>query len=354
MRLFKINYYSPQQLSFITAFVIAVVVSLLYYLSVTYYLKSVIELNKIVLVFPIVFAVSFALVLWAFEKFLNKKIKLIYKTIHNLKITKDTEKKLDMGTDVLQEVTTDVVKWANESRNEIEKLKIQENYRRDFLGNVSHELKTPIFNIQGYILTLLEGGLEDANINRDYLMRAQRSVERMIHIVEDLDDITKLESGDLKLKMEKFNIVELCKETMNGLEMKAEKSKMKITFRKDYDSTKQVVADRMRVKQVLVNLIDNALKYGKENGVVEIRFYDMDENILIEIADDGLGIPEKHLSRLFERFYRVDSSRSRDKGGSGLGLAIVKHIIEAHGQTINVRSTEGKGSTFSFTLKMAN
>ncbi|HET6243230.1 MAG TPA: ATP-binding protein [Bacteroidia bacterium] len=257
----------------------------------------------------------------------------------------------DLDTDILNQVSRDVVNWTQSSNKEIEDLKSQEQYRKDFIGNVSHELKTPLFNIQGYVLTLLEGGLEDETINRNYLIRAERSVERMINIVEDLDTVTKLETGQLVMDFIKFDIVDLSKDVVDALQMNAKQKGVVFKIKKDNEKPVLVKADKDRIRQVLTNLMLNSIRYGKKEGLTEIRFYDMEENILIEVADNGIGIPAHHLAHLFERFYRVDKSRSRESGGSGLGLAIVKHIIEAHDQTINVRSTEGVGSTFSFTLK---
>lgn len=292
--------------------------------------------------------------LYIIERFIYRKIKIIYKTIHNLKVNKaNFPGSLNMDEDILNQVSRDVVNWAKNSKKEIEDLKSQEEYRKDFIGNVSHELKTPIFNIQGYILTLLEGGMEDENINRNYLIRAEKSVERMINIVEDLDTVTKLETGQLALEHIKFDIVELAKDVAEMLQMNAKQKGIVFKIKGKNDKPVFVKADRDRIRQVLTNLMLNSVKYGKKDGSTEVRFYEMEENILVEVADNGMGIPAKHLPHLFERFYRVDKSRSRESGGSGLGLAIVKHIIEAHEQAINVRSTEGAGSTFSFTLKKA-
>lgn len=301
-----------------------------------------------------IFIITYIAGLYVIEKFIYKKIKVIYKTIHSLKLNKDSfPQSVSMYKDILSQVNQDVLDWAKNNKEEIEYLKSQEQYRKEFIGNVSHELKTPIFNIQGYLLTLLEGGLEDQTINRDYLMRAERSVERMIAIVEDLDIVTRLESGQLEMEFLKFDILELVKDVFDSQEMKARQKQIRFKIRKNKDNPIYVFADKDRIRQVLTNLIVNSVKYGKQEGTTEVRFYDMEENILIEVADNGVGISKTDLLRVFERFYRVDKSRSRAFGGSGLGLAIVKHIIEAHEQTINVRSTEGIGSTFSFTLKKA-
>lgn len=322
--------------------------------NIVSYPYIIIKWYLFVVLLIVLFIVNYFLSLYLVEKFIYKKIKVIYKTIHSLKLNKNSvPEDFKMDTDILNQVNKDVVDWASNKKEEIEQLKLMEQYRKEFIGNVAHELKTPIFNIQGYILTLLEGGLDDARINRDYLQRAERSVERMITIVEDLDTITKLESGQMKLDLENFDIVSLTKEVFEQSEIHAKSKNIKLVFHKNYEKPINVKADKERIRQVLTNLIINSIKYGKENGTTEVRFYDMDDNLLIEVADNGVGINEKHLPRLFERFYRVDQSRSRDMGGSGLGLAIVKHIIEAHKQTINVRSTENVGSTFSFTLSRA-
>jgi two-component system, OmpR family, phosphate regulon sensor histidine kinase PhoR len=303
-------------------------------------------LHGVIIFFSTFFASRYAL-----EKFIHKKIKLIYRIIHNIKLNRNvTPEAIQMDKDIFNKVYSDMENWAVFNKEQIDTLKNLEQYRKEFLGNVSHELKTPLFNIQGYLLTLLEGGLEDQTINRQYLIRAEKSVERMISIVEDLDVVSKLESGQLELKIIRFDLFELLKEVLDSVEIKAKEHEILLKIKKTENKSLFVKADKERIRQVLTNLIVNSIKYGKKGGITEIRTYDMDENTLIEISDDGYGISSMHLPRLFERFYRVEQSRSRDSGGSGLGLAIVKHIIEAHQQTINVRSTEGIGSTFSFTL----
>lgn len=283
------------------------------------------------------------------EKFIHNKIKLIYKTIHRTKQVKGSETVIP-SKDILNRVKRDVEQWAEINNKTLEEFQLREDFSREFIGNVSHELKTPIFNIQGYVLTLLEGGLEDKSINRKYLERAEKSIDRMITLVEDLDTITQIESKQLHLNSQKENIVQIVKDVCELMENRAAKRGIKLRFNMDYDSPIYVNCDKKRISQVLTNLIVNSIKYGKEDGRTEIRFYDMDTTVLVEISDDGLGINADHLPRLFERFYRVEESRARDKGGTGLGLAIVKHIMDAHQQTINVRSTVDVGSTFSFTL----
>ena len=309
----------------------------------------------LVIFLPLVtFVVIFLILRFAIEEFIHKKVKLIYKTIHSMKTTRQEEPmEATLNKDHLAQVSRDVESWAMDRKDEIRALKEQEVFRREFMGNMSHELKTPITNIQGYLQTLLEGGLEDDNINRDYLIRADKSVDRLIDLVEDLDSITKLESGQTELVIEKFNIVELTKEVFEALEINAQTKNITLGCSKNYERPIWVMADKSKIAQVLTNLILNSIIYGRKKGETEARFYDMDKNILVEIADNGPGIAKEHLPRLFERFYRVDKSRARNQGGTGLGLAIVKHIIDAHKQTINVRTTIDVGSTFSFTLKKA-
>ncbi len=296
----------------------------------------------------------FLLMRYTIEAFIYEKIRLIYKSIRRIK-SKKGDPHLAINTDTIKKVEADVMEWGKETEDQIEELKKMEAYRREFVGNVAHELKSPIFNIQGYILTLLDGGLDDPNINKDYLLRTESSISRMITILEDLDAITRLESGDLKIEHENFDIVTLTMEIFDFLEMKAKKQNVKLLLPAE-ESSFTVSADRERISQVLTNLVENAIKYmGDKNGerFTKVDFFDMDEHYLIEVSDNGRGISQDNLPRIFERFYRTDKGRSRDEGGSGLGLAIVKHIIEAHGETINVRSNYGEGTTFSFTLRKA-
>ena len=229
-------------------------------------------------------------------------------------------------------------------------MKQDENYRREFIGNVSHELKTPIFNIQGYVQTLLDGGLNDDTINMKYLKRADKSVERMINIVEDLEVISRLETEQSELDIQIFDINKLVEEVFDQLEMRANEMNISLQLNNQSNSNK-TLGDKDKIQQVFINLVSNSIKYGKKGGITIVRMLDMDDNILVEVADNGIGIDQISLSRLFERFYRVDKNRSREIGGTGLGLAIVKHILEGHNQTINVRSTKGVGSTFSFILE---
>lgn len=299
----------------------------------------------------LLFILAFVLISWTVERFIYQKVKIIYKTIHRLKRTGKHE--IQMNEDVLEEVQKDVRDWADERVKEIRDLRKADSFRRDFIGNLSHELKTPMFNIQGYILTLLEGALEDPEHNRVFLQKAAKSVDRMVVLLDDLDAITQMESDNVSLNRTDFDITKLAREVVEAMEHKANKSKIAIHIHSPEDRVIMVNADISRMEQVLTNLLVNSIKYGKPNGETKIRFYDLDDNVLVEVADDGIGMKEEHLPRVFERFYRVDKSRSRHHGGTGLGLAIVKHLVEAHDQTINVRSTDGVGSTFSFTLKKA-
>jgi|AntRauTorcE11898_2_1112593.scaffolds.fasta_scaffold00391_4 two-component system phosphate regulon sensor histidine kinase PhoR len=309
------------------------------------------DLLAILMASALFFIAAFLLLRSYTEKYIYRKIKVIYKTIHRLKKSPGDKPGSDDSQNAIEKVNQEVEQWQKDTYQQIEDLKQRARYRREFIGNVSHELKTPIFNIQGYILTLLDGAVDDPSINRQYLSRTERSINRLISIIEDLEDISQLESGSLRLNQEPFNLVQLAREAMDHLEIQEAQKNISIYFRKKYDKPIIVKADRNRIRQVFNNLIENAIKYGKQNGAIKISFFDLYDHILCEVTDDGPGIAEASLPRLFERFYRTDKARSRDRGGSGLGLAIVKHIIEAHGQTINVRSKLKVGTTFAFTLK---
>jgi len=297
------------------------------------------------------FALSIAVIYSAIERFIYQKVRIIYKNIHRFKSTKERARDVHMGEDVMEKVRLDVMDWATEKIQEISLLKEQDTFRQEFIGNLAHELKTPVFNIQGYILTLLEGALEDPEHNRKFLMKAAKNVDRMAGLIDDLDVITKIEGGSLDLNLSVFDLGHLVREVMDQLEQKAKRAGISVVFLDDGARKIEVKGDAPKIEQVITNLITNSLRYGKEvGGTTQVRCYDMEEQVLVEVADDGIGMSEEHLPRIFERFYRVDKSRSRNAGGSGLGLAIVKHIIEAHDQSISVRSTLGRGSTFSFTL----
>lgn len=298
-----------------------------------------------------VFVVTFFLVHRTFLGYVEKRLNPVLKTIQNVTLSQRKIRKSIDSENFSKDLDDQVQVWADNQTNEIRQLREMERYRKDFLGNVSHELKTPIFNIQGYILTLLDGGLEDQRINTLYLKRAEKSVNRMISIVDDLVSISRLESGEFKLELEEFNIVKLVEDVFESHEMLAKQFRVKLDFDSNYSKPIPVRADRNRITEVLNNLIVNSIKYGKENGKTVVGFVDTGDNILVDITDNGIGIAEEDLPRIFERFYRVDKSRSRDSGGTGLGLAIVKHIIQAHNQAINVRSGLGKGTSFVFSLK---
>jgi len=294
----------------------------------------------------IFFILNVYLIYYVVKNFFHEKIKVIYKNIYKFRgISANTDLDID-------NVEKEAEEWADAKEEELKQMKQDENYRREFLGNVSHELKTPIFNIQGYLSTLLDGGIDDKEINMKYLKRADKSVDRMINIVEDLEVISRLETEQSQLDIQPFDIFSLVEEVFEALEMKA--SQMNISLKIDNESqAKLVLGDRDKMQQVFMNLISNSIKYGKDGGTTTVRFFDMESNMLIEVADNGIGIDTESLDRLFERFYRVDKNRSREIGGTGLGLAIVKHILEGHNQQINVRSTKDIGSTFSFILEKA-
>lgn len=305
--------------------------------------------------FPLIsFLSAYFIIIYYLKQYIYRKIKLIYKTIHKHKLNPEQKSNVvDVRSDIIDDVEREVAQWADDQAREIESLKEWQEYRRRFMGDISHELKTPIFNIQGYLETLLDGGLFDERINRLYLERAAKNVDRLNTIVEDLEVISRLETGEMILEMQTFDIRELVEEVFEDLEIKALDRNIKLGFKLGADQHFKVRADRESIRQVLMNLAHNSIKYGRESGHTKVGLYDMDKFVLIEVADNGIGIPKSHIDHVFERFYRVDKSRSRDQGGSGLGLSIVKHIIEAHKQTINVRSSVELGSTFGFTLNKA-
>jgi two-component system phosphate regulon sensor histidine kinase PhoR len=342
---------SPRFILLIIAIMLAVVISAGIFIYVHAHDGSFVWQEGI-FIFLLTFIPS-AIIILFIHFFILKKVDNLLDTVKNYRANGDNPSiQTNDSSNNIDNLNQEIVAWADDRKNEIERLKKLEVYRKEFLGNVSHELKTPIFNIQGYVLTLLDGGLEDPTINRNYLERAEKSVDRMITIIDDLEAISQLETGELQIEPEKFDIVALAKDIADAQEMKATARGIILTLPEDSKPI-YVFADRFRIRQVIVNLIVNSVKYGKEYGETKIRFYDVGENIMVELADNGIGIAKEHLPRLFERFYRVDKSRSREQGGTGLGLAIVKHIIEAHNQTINVMSTEGAGTVFSFTLKKA-
>ena len=285
------------------------------------------------------------------EKFIYRRVKKIYDDVSLLDASTLSKKRI---TTDMRTLTEEVQRFAQDKKFEIETLKIRENYRREFMGNVSHELKTPLFTVQGYILTLLDGAFKDKTILKKYLNRANKGVERLVYIVNDLDMITKLEIGDINLNIEPFDIVELIENVFDLLEMKAAKKNIALAFDIQYQDKIMVQADRERIQQVLTNLVENSIKYGDDDGTTEVSIeYLIKNKVIIRVTDNGEGISEEHLPRLFERFFRVDKSGSRKEGGSGLGLSIVKHLVEAHDEKIYVESQLEVGSEFSFTLEKA-
>jgi two-component system phosphate regulon sensor histidine kinase PhoR len=305
--------------------------------------------------FGITFIISFMIFYYLIERYVYSKIKLIYKLIHNLKLGKDLKDALGeyVSADPINDVEQEVKEWARDKKTEIDTLKQQEQFRREFLSNISHEFKTPLFAIQGYVEALQDDGMKNPELAMQFLEKAEHNVDRLNFLIKDLDAISKLESGEIPINNEKFDLAELIKQVVESMEEPAKAYKITLSFKEKYDIVTMVIADREKIRQVLVNLIDNSIKYGREGGITAIKIFELHDQILVEVTDDGIGIEEKYLPRLFERFFRTEKSRSRQIGGSGLGLAIVKHIIEAHQQTITVRSTEELGSTFGFTLKKA-
>ena len=288
---------------------------------------------------------------WMVQRFLFERLKTIYRVLRDPKRGGLKENKLPSS---MSDVEKEVAEWTASQQSEIQLLENREGFRREFMSNLSHELKTTIFNIQGYLLTLIDGGLEDEKINRKYLEKAAKSVERMITLIQDMDALTRLESGQFEIQMGVVDIVKVMKEVVEDLDPMARKAHVGIILKKNQERLYKAQGDAKRIEQVFQNLLSNAIKYSQPSaGFVRLDIHDMEDHFLIEVADNGMGIPEQDLSRIFERFYRVEKSRSRDVGGTGLGLAIVKHIVEGHGQTIHATSTVGVGSVFSFTLKKA-
>ncbi len=337
---------SPKQLSAFTALGLSVPISIGFWLVSPNWIITVVALI-------ITFFGSFLLIQFVLEWFIYRKIKLIYKFIYQTKANKreETYYKYILPQKSIDEVREDVEKWAEQRKAEIELLKTNEAYRKEFLQNLSHEFKTPIFAIQGYVDTLLDGAIDNPEVNRRFLENAAKNVERMVNLAEDLDEITRLESGEQPLYPELFVIQDLIREANESLSIKTSKKNIKSTIKKGCEAPVTVYADKEKIRQVVMNLLENATKYGKQDGSIVASIYRTDGRlVLIEFSDDGIGISEDHLPRIFERFYRTDRGRSRDIGGTGLGLAICKHIIEAHGQTMHVRSKLDIGTSIGFTL----
>jgi two-component system, OmpR family, phosphate regulon sensor histidine kinase PhoR len=344
--MFNTKNLSPQQLSALTALVLSVPISLgIFFFEPLWWVALV--------SFFVIFAGAYGLILYTLQKFIYRKIKLIYKYIYKTKASKREEVyyKYILPQKSIDEVRADVEKWALQSNAEIELLKRNELFRKEFLQNLAHEFKTPVFSIQGYIDTLLNGALDNPDVNRRFLENAARNVDRLVNLMGDLDEISRLERGEQPMYKENFVIQDLIKDVYESLSIITGERNIKCTIKKGCELPLSVFADKEKIRQVIINLVENASKYGKRNGNIVASAYNTDgKHVLIEIGDDGVGIAEEHLPRIFERFYRTDQGRSRDIGGTGLGLAICKHIVEAHGHTIHVRSKPDVGTSIGFTL----
>ena len=345
--MFKEKNLTPKQLAALTALLLASLIALSIFmlfsnakLCITYFIVSFISI--------------YFLMGQLLEYFIYRKIKLIYKLISQTKASKREEayQKYVLPRKGIDDVREDVEEWAAQKAKEIQDLQSNEAFRKEFLQNLSHEIKTPIFAIQGYLELLGDGAMDDAITGPKFVKQAQSNVQRLVQLLSDVDAITNLEINKDPILKQSFIIQDIISEAVNNLSVKWIKKNIQFQFKKGSESPVYVFADKNKIYQVIVNILSNATKYGKIDGQVIASVYKMeDQKILIEISDDGTGIAEEHLPRLFERFYRTDKSRSRNSGGSGLGLSIVKHIIEAHNQTIEVSSTIGKGTTFTFSLK---
>ncbi|MEO8711235.1 MAG: ATP-binding protein [Parafilimonas sp.] len=344
--MFKTKNLSPDKLSFFTAICLSIPVSIAFYI-ISFNWKD------LIIAFVLVFALSFLLIRFVLNEFIYRKIKVIYKYIYQTKASRREEMyyKYVLPAKSIEEVHEDVEKWAEQQNAVIDDLRNNERYRREFLQNLSHEIKTPIFAIQGYIDTLLDGALENPEVSKKFLENTSRNVSRMVDLINDLDEITRLESGEQLLHKNKFIIQDVIREVFDTLSKKSIEKSIHCSIKKGCEQPVEVFADKEKLFRVLVNLVDNAVKYGKHDGIVTAGIYKTDDkHVLVEVTDNGTGIAEEHLPRIFERFYRTDIGRSRNAGGTGLGLAICKHIIEAHGQSIHVRSKPDVGTTIGFTL----
>jgi two-component system phosphate regulon sensor histidine kinase PhoR len=343
----------PLKITIIASLILSSVVTGLFYLVISLFFSALPVFGFVVL-FMIVFLLSLASLKYLYSHYIFNNLNQIYRDIIKLKSPNEPIRSFNgQGTDITNEIQNILIDWSKESKQEIDNLKQVEIYRREFLSNVSHELKTPIFSAQGYIHTLIDGGIEDADINVLYLNKAAKSIDRLVSMVDDLESISKLEAGELIVEIRTFDITDLIHDVIDSLEMQSKEKKIKLNLTDDANKPVYVNGDRDLVRQVVVNLLVNSIKYGVQGGETIISYADGGDKIIIDIADNGIGIEKGHLPRLFERFYRVDKSRSRDQGGTGLGLAIVKHIIEAHNQYISVHSEVGKGTTFSFSLQLS-
>lgn len=343
----------PLKITIIASLLLSLVVAGLFHF-VTALFFSAIHWSSILILFVIVFLLSLASLKYLYSHYIFDNLNRIYRDIIKLKNPNEPIRSFqNHGTDITNEIQNILVDWSKESKQEIDNLKQVEIYRREFLSNVSHELKTPIFSAQGYIHTLIDGGIEDADINILYLNKAAKSIDRLVTMVDDLESISKLEAGELIVEIRTFDITDLINDVIDSLEMQSKEKKINLHIADGDNRPVYVNGDRDLVRQVVVNLLVNSIKYGVPGGETIISYADGDDKLIIDITDNGIGIEKGHLPRLFERFYRVDKSRSRDQGGTGLGLAIVKHIVEAHNQYISVNSEVGKGTTFSFSLQLS-
>lgn len=344
--MFNAKNLSPKKLAAFTALTLSVPISVGIYVLEGKWIVGAVS-------FLIIFLGSYGLIFYIIQKFIYRKIKLIYKFINQTKATRreETYYKYILPQKSIDDVREDVEAWAELRSREVDVLKKNEVFRKEFLQNLSHEFKTPVFAIQGYIDTLLQGALENPDVNKRFLEKAGKNVQRLANLIQDLDAISKLESGELKLLKAPFIIQDLVREAFESLSLKAEQYGIDFSIKKGCEAPLLVYADKEKIRQVVTNLVDNSIKYGKTEGHIIASMYNTDgKHILVEISDDGIGIPERYLNRIFERFYRTTSGRSKEVSGSGLGLAISKHIIEAHGHTIHVRSKEDVGTTIGFTL----
>ena len=345
--MFQAKNLSPNQLSVLVALVLSVPIAL-----GVYFITGDWETATIFLF--VVWVGSYALIRFTFERFIYRKIKLIYKLINQTKATRKEEiyYKYILPQKNIDEVRDDVEDWMKRKNQQIELLQRNEAYRKEFLQNLAHEFKTPIFAIQGYVETLLSGAMEEEITRKKFLENTSKNADRLVNLIRDLDEITSLESGHQEVHKQQFVIQEQIREVYDSLVIQMQPKRINATIKKGCETPVTVYADKEKIKQVLINLVENATKYGKLNGSVTASVYITDDShAVVEISDDGIGIEEEHLPRIFERFYRTDAARSRDKGGTGLGLAICKHIIEAHGQSMHVRSTPDVGTTIGFTIE---
>lgn len=337
---------SPRKLSFYTALGLAIPIGIL-----QYFIEQ--EWKPAVISFVIILLGGYFLISVVLERFIYRKIKVIYKFIYQTKATRrqETYYKYILPKKSLDEVAVDVENWAQENQQKVATLQANEEFRREFLQNLSHEFKTPVFAIQSYVETLLGGDMLDPNISKKFLEKTSANVDRLTTLLQDLDEISSLERGEITIVKRNFVIQDLLKDTFESISIKAEQKDIHFSTKKGCEAPITVNADKEKIRQVVLNLMENAIKYGRQHGSIKAGIYKTDDKrILVEISDDGVGIDEKSLPRIFERFFRTPTGRSMDISGSGLGLAISKHIIEAHKQTIHIRSTEGVGTTIGFTL----